>query len=233
MDETAFPILLVDLAYREKVLKQEDLKRYWPMVQRAAGFLVRNGPVTAQDRWEEDPGVNAITLAIAIAALVEGSKFLGEEARRFALLLADNWNARLEDWTYVQGTVLARRLGVSGYYIRTAPVDALVHEGAQSEHILIKNRACDPDLPADEQLSTDFLQLVRFGLRQADDPHIRDSLKAVDQLLTRPRPAAGESQTDAPRWRNARRGVGVSKGRVHRAEAGARRRPRLQPLSRA
>ncbi len=70
-------------------------------------------------------------------------------------------------------TTLARRLGVAGYYIRTAPADALVQDGAQAEHVFIKNRALDPDLPADEQIGTDFLQLVRYGLRQPDDPLIR------------------------------------------------------------
>jgi glucoamylase len=41
----------------------------------------------------------------------------------------------------------------------------------------------DPDLPASAQVTTDFLQLVRYGLRSADDPHIRDSLKIIDGLL--------------------------------------------------
>ena len=56
MDETALPILLVDLAYREKALAEADLVRFWPMVRQAAGYLARNGPVSPQDRWEEDPG---------------------------------------------------------------------------------------------------------------------------------------------------------------------------------
>ncbi|HBV21858.1 MAG TPA: glycosyl hydrolase, partial [Nitrosomonas sp.] len=112
-----------------------------------------------------------------------GSTFLDGEAKEFALLLADNWNARLEEWTLVTDTSLARKLGVAGYYIRIAPDDVLVHEGTQSEHILIKNRACDPGLPADEQIATDFLQLVRYGLRRADDFRIIDSLKVVDRLL--------------------------------------------------
>jgi len=33
----------------------------------------------------------------------------------------------------------------------------------------IKNLTRDPGLPAQEQIGTDFLQLVRFGLRRADD----------------------------------------------------------------
>ena len=144
---------------------------------------MRNGPVTQQDRWEEDPGVNTFTLAIAIAALVEGSRFLDDGSRDFALSLADCWNAHLEDWCYVEGSDMASRLGIGGYYIRTAPPDVLVHEGVFSEHVLIKNRVQDPDLPADEQIATDFLQLVRFGLRRAGDAAVTDTLAAVDALL--------------------------------------------------
>ena len=46
MDETALPILLVDLAYREGVLDISERGALWPMVRRAAAFLVRNGPVS-------------------------------------------------------------------------------------------------------------------------------------------------------------------------------------------
>jgi len=180
LDEVAFPVLLA-AALRERGELGDVPAR--DMVRRALRFIAREGPTTSQDRWEEDAGINAFTLAVAIAALVEGSAFLDGEAKEFALRLADNWNARLEDWAFVRDTPLARKLGVPGYYIRTAPADVLVQDGTQSEVVPMKNRACDPDLPANEQISTDFLQLVRFGLRRADDPHIVASVTAVDRLL--------------------------------------------------
>ena len=186
LDETAFPVLLASALQARGALDGIAVK---DMVRRALRFIAREGPATAQDRWEEDPGINTFTLAIAIAALVEGSGFLEGEARQFALLLADFWNAQLERWTYVKDTPLARRLGVGGYFIRTAPADALVHDGAGSEHIVIKNLAHDPDLRADEQIATDFLQLVRYGLRSPQDPFILDSLKAADALLKTDTPA--------------------------------------------
>jgi glucoamylase len=46
MDETAFPILLVDALRREAPKEAGDLRRWWKLVHRAAGFLARNGPVT-------------------------------------------------------------------------------------------------------------------------------------------------------------------------------------------
>ena len=186
LDETAFPVLLAGmLADRDQLagIPVAD------MVRRALAFIAAHGPVTNQDRWEEDAGINTFTLAIMIAALVEGSQFLDEPDRGFALMLADNWNARIEDWTWAAGTDLAKRLGVEGYYLRSAPADVLVQEGAKAEELLIKNRTYENQLPADEQIATDFLQLVRFGLRSADDPRILESIRAADQLLRTDTPA--------------------------------------------
>lgn len=180
LDEVAFPILLA-AALRDRGELDDIPAR--DAVIRALRFIAREGPATSQDRWEEDAGLNTFTLAVVIAALVEGSQFLDGEAKEFALRLADCWNAHLEDWAFVRNTSLAGRLGVDGYYIRTTPADALVKDGTQSEHMPIKNRGNDPNLPADEQISTDFLQLVRYGLRNANDPFIVDSVMTVDRLL--------------------------------------------------
>jgi hypothetical protein len=49
LDECAFPILLVDLLLREKMLEPSDADRFTEMVFAAAGFIVRNGPATRQD----------------------------------------------------------------------------------------------------------------------------------------------------------------------------------------
>ena len=180
LDEAAFPVLLTSALHVRDAL---DAVPVADMVRRAVGFIAREGPSTGQDRWEEDAGINLFTLAVAIAALVEGADFLDGEARDFALRLADSWNAHIEDWTFVEDTQLARQLKVDGYYIRTAPADALTRDQAQLETVQIKNLADDPDLPANAQISTDFLQLVRCGLRGPDDPAVLDSLKVVDQVL--------------------------------------------------
>ena len=180
LDETAFPVALAGALATKDQLSDIPVRR---MVRRALSFIAAHGPVSSQDRWEEDAGINTFTLAVMIAALVEGAQFLDEPDRSFALMLADTWNARIEDWTWVSGTHLAEKLGVEGYYIRAAPSDVLVHEGAKSEELLIKNHTYDNHLPADEQISTDFLQLVRYGLRKPDDTCILESIRAVDLIL--------------------------------------------------
>jgi glucoamylase len=180
LDETAFPVLLASaLAERDALgpVIVED------MIRRALRFIAREGPVTCQDRWEEDTGINTFTVAVAIAALVEGSRFLQDREAECALMLADSWNARLEDWAWAEGTALARALGVAGYYMRTAPKDVLTHEGAKHEALLIKNRAQSLAPAADEQLAIDCLQLARFGLRSTGDPTMVASVQAIDALL--------------------------------------------------
>ena len=180
LDETAFPVLLVSALAERDALAGIAVGA---MVRRALGFLAREGPVTGQDRWEEDAGVNTFTVAVAIAALVEGSRFLDGRAAECALMLADTWNARLEDWTWASNSTLAGWLGVPGYYMRSAPADVLIHDGAKNEALLVKNRARELKPAADEQLAIDCLQLARFGLRAFDDPKMAASVQAIDALL--------------------------------------------------
>ena len=180
LDETAFPVLLAAALHERGALDGIEVR---DMVHRALSFIAMTGPATAQDRWEENTGVNAFTLAVCIGALVSGSVFLSPQARDWALELADFWNQNVERWTAVTAGPLCAVLGVSGYFVRTAPVRVLLDHEALHDRLPIRNRNDLSDLPADEQVGTDFLQLVRFGLRAPDDPLVRDSLVVIDRLL--------------------------------------------------
>lgn len=188
LDETALPILLVDLARREKALDGDDLARLWPMVRRAAGFIICSGPVTPQDRWEEDPGYSPFTLAAAIAALLVAGD-LAEEAREPSVATylretADAWNASVERWTYARGTELSRACGVEGYYVRVAPPEAPGAASPLEGFVPIKNQPPGSSAtPAAQIVSPDALALVRFGLRAADDPRIRATVEVIDRVL--------------------------------------------------
>ena len=188
MDETAFPILLVDLARREMALDTGDLNTLWPMVKRAASFLLRNGPVTQQDRWEEDAGYSPFTLAVEIAALLvaadlaETNNEIGAAA--YLRETADTWNANVERWVYVTGTTLAGHIGVDGYYVRIAPPEASDTASPEAGFVAIKNRPPGQSAePAIHIVSPDALALVRFGLRAADDPCILNTVQVIDALL--------------------------------------------------
>ena len=181
LDETAFPVLLAVALEERGALDGTEVA---DMIRRALAFLVRNGPASDQDRWEEDAGLNTFTLAVCISALVAGARYLPADGRELALAFADYWNARLEDWTAVRGTPLARLYGVPGYYVRVAPATALADDRTPPDGVVpIRNLAQDPNLPASAQVGVDFLQLVRFGLRRADDPLVTASVKVADALL--------------------------------------------------
>src|SRR5579883_113203 len=188
MDEAAFPILLFDVLRREASKEITDLKRWWIMVKRAASFLVRNGPVTLQDRWEEDAGYSPFTLAVEIAGLLAAADLadaVSEPAiANYLRETADTWNENIERWTYATGTDVAHEVGVDGYYVRISPPDS---DGAASPlqgFVPIKNRPPGQSSEsAIHMISPDALALVRFGLRAADDPRILSTIKVIDRYL--------------------------------------------------
>jgi glucoamylase len=67
--------------------------------------------------------------------------------------------------------------------VREAPPTIVAQADDLCRALPIKNRGEDPNLSAGEQVALDFLQLVRLGLRRADDPLIRDSVRLADALL--------------------------------------------------
>lgn len=189
LDETAFPILFAELLRREGELK--DIEP-WPMMRKAASFLVRHGPVTEQDRWEEDGGFSPFTLAVVIAALLvaaDCADLVGDPVTAAILRdTADAWNDNIERWTYVTGTEFARLAGVTGYYTRIAPPESAesIGDALPAGYVPIRNRPAGADRTRYENLvSPDALALVRFGLRDANDERMINTVRVIDSLLCR------------------------------------------------
>lgn len=187
MDEASLPILLVDLAWREKMLDEAERAALYTMVRHSAGYIVRNGPVTQQDRWEEDPGYSPFTVSAEIAALLVAAEMADEHGEpceaRFLRETADLWYTELDDWMYARDTTLARRVGVEGYYVRIAP-DTPDAVKPVKGYVVVKNRPADQALEqAGDLVSPDALALVRFGLRDANDPRIVNTVKVLDAVL--------------------------------------------------
>lgn len=188
MDETALPILLVGLAAREGVIDTESRNAFWPMVRRAAVFLTRNGPVSPQDRWEEQPGYAPFTVATEIAALLVAADLADAAsntvAAEYLRETADAWNASIERWLYVERTELAQLHGVDGYYVRVAQPDQADAASPCQGFVPIKNRPPDQVTgTAALIVSLDALAFVRFGLRAPDDPRILSTVKVIDATL--------------------------------------------------
>ncbi|MEP7200270.1 MAG: glycoside hydrolase family 15 protein [Chloroflexota bacterium] len=187
LDEVAFPVLLAWRLHTQNALRDFDP---YPMVMRAAAFLIRNGPATAQERWEENSGYSPSTLATNIAALTCAASFArlhGDVGTAtFIQEYADFLESHVEQWTVTtDGTLLA---GIKRHYIRIHPVDvndAQPEENPNHGILRIANRTPGTvlDFPAQEIVDAGFLELVRYGIRKAGDPLIEDSLQVIDALL--------------------------------------------------
>jgi glucoamylase len=180
LDEAAFPVLLASRLEEKDWLGGIEV---CDMVRRALSYLALCGPSTDQDRWEETPGINTCTIAVAISAFVCGAHFLPEEERHAALLLADDWNARIEEWCTAGDTELSRQYGIGRYYVRAAPLRVVEDASAIHDPVPVRNHDGMFEVDASTLISTDPLQLVRYGLRLADDPMMRDTVTLIDAML--------------------------------------------------
>ena len=186
LDQVALPIILAYTLHCEEGLHQFDP---YPMVERAASFLIEQGPATEQERWEEASGYSPSTLATSIAALICAARFahMREEPETAAFLedYADFLEDHLEAWTVTtEGTLLE---GVPRHYIRVLPADMddpTPCEDPNKATLYIINRPQDDQaFPAKDVVDGGFLELVRYGIRSPHDPLIVDSLKVLDATL--------------------------------------------------
>lgn len=188
MGETALPVLLYDLIVRDASPDQALADEIWPMIRSAASFIVRKGPSSLEDRWEDVHGFTPYTISALVAALLAASSLACRQgdsrAARYLQETADNWCDNIEYWTYVKDTPLSRRVGVAGYYVRVAPTGR--HGEAEKRGGLIKlwyEPITKHFAPAESIVSPDALAYVRFGLRAADDPRVVDTVKVIDAEL--------------------------------------------------
>ena len=192
LDEVAFPILLAWRLWKANGLGELDI---FPFVERAVGCLVRQAPITQQERWEENSGYSPSTLAAVITALICAAEMMrARESNELATFLeefADWIEGHLEDWTVTNDGIL--HPDVKRHYMRIRPPECgetYAHEGCGNEVLELSNRPPGTryQFEAREIIDAGFLELVRYGVRRADDPLIIDSLKVVDAVLKRDLP---------------------------------------------
>jgi glucoamylase len=170
LDQVAFPLVL---AYQ---LQRTDRATWLRHIKPAADFILRRGPATEQERWEEKNGYSPATIAAEIAGLVCAARIAsinGDElTAKLYLGVADTWTQSIERWTATKG-----RQGDGHYYLRISANDD-PDDGAKLE-INSSNRVVDERA----LLDAGFLELVRLGIKDANDPLIKESLALVDQLI--------------------------------------------------
>ncbi|HEY0784500.1 MAG TPA: glycoside hydrolase family 15 protein, partial [Acidobacteriaceae bacterium] len=210
LDEVAFPIMLAWRLWKICGLDKFDV---FTFTARAAGFLVRHAPVTQQERWEEAAGYSPSTLAAVIAGLICAADLSrAHGATELGVFLeehADWLQSHLEDWTVTSDGVLDPE--VKRHYMRVRPPECgepYAQADCEAGMLRLNNRGPGEQSLFEARLIVDagFLELVRYGVRRADDPVIVDSLKVVDRIL----------KVDAPQgpcWRRYNHdGYGERKG---------------------
>ena len=187
LDEVAFPILLARKLQQEEALSNFDI---YPMILRSAEYLIRQGPATQEERWEENSGYSPSTLAAMIAALICAACIArehgDENTARFIEEYADFLECHIEAWTVTtEGTLVP---DIKQHYIRITPADPSSPRPNEdpdrgtvyiTSHPPGENNGFAPK----EIVDGGFLQLVRYGIRAADDPIIVDSVKVIDRVL--------------------------------------------------
>jgi glucoamylase len=189
LDEVAFPLILAWRLWKADALGELKL---FPFVERAAGYLVRHAPITHQERWEENAGYSPSTLAAVIGGLICAAEISRAhdslELAEFLEEFADWIEGHLEDWTVTNNGVLHPQ--IKRHYMRVRPPEsgeAYACEDCGTEMIHINNRppGTRTEFEAREIIDGGFLELVRYGVRRADDPLIVDSLIVADAVLKR------------------------------------------------
>jgi glucoamylase len=205
LDEVADPIIL---AYQ---LGRKDATTWSQHVKPAADFIMNfaplNGhpaPYTPQERWEEQSGYSPACIASEIAALVcaaDIGQANGDAAfAQRCLDKADSWQSQVEKWTATGNGPYS----ASPYYLRLTkdgdPNAGTTYNLANGGPGAIDQRkVVDPS----------FLELVRLGVKPADDEVIINSVKVVDAVLSIMTPGGrfwhrytddgfGETSTGAP-----------------------------------
>ena len=193
LDQTAMPIMLGWKLWQAGVLTDaEATKWYQQMLKPAADFLITGGqvkldwndtqinpPSTQQERWEEQAGYSPSTTAAVIAGLVAASELatLAKDPNSAVYL---NAARKLESEL---STTMVTNTGefaqndngeTKPFYLRISP-----NGTPNTADKLLDNNG---KTGIDQRLILDagFLELVRYGVKNAQDPIIQNSVMLVD-----------------------------------------------------
>jgi glucoamylase len=176
LDEVALPIVL---AWQ---LGRTDADLYTNHIKKAAEFLVnfqgdQHSPWTPQERWENQSGYSPGTIASEIAGLVCAADIARKNgdmaaANRY-LHTADDWQKRVDGWTATTNGPYSPR----PYYLR------LTKDGNPNAGTAYNIGDSGPTVDQRKVVDPSYLELVRLGVKSANDPVVRNTVAVVDQQL--------------------------------------------------
>jgi glucoamylase len=171
LDEDALPIVLAWWLGRRGAAD-------WVHVRAAAEHIVKTGPRTPQERWENQDGYSPNTIAAEIAGLICAAAIARNngadaDAARYEAT-ADDWRAKVDGWTATS----TGPYSPDAYYLR------LTKTGDPNSGTTY-NPGDNHPVAEDERLIVDqsFLGLVLWGVKPYDDPTVKNSLAVGDKVL--------------------------------------------------
>jgi glucoamylase len=184
MDQVSLPVVL---AWSLKRTGATD----WSHVERAADYVVANGPSSDNERWENQSGWSPNTIATEIAGLVCAADIAAKngDAARAATYraTADDWQQKIESWTATSNGPYSPR----PYYLRVTKPEspgAGPNPNAGTRYELGDNFIRNGDKTVDQREIVDnsFLGLVLFGVKKWNDQTVLNSLLVGDQTSAYP-----------------------------------------------
>ncbi|MEM5552657.1 glycoside hydrolase family 15 protein [Pseudoalteromonas neustonica] len=192
LDQTAMPIMLAWKLHQADVLTDAELTGwYGRMLKPAADFLVDGGrakilwndmqitpPATQQERWEEQEGYSPSTTAAVVAGLITAADIAtlagdDQNAKRY-LETAKKYNSGIESMMFTTAGNLESINSDGEYFIRIGQ-----DKDANSNTKINANNGRE-GFNKKQILDGGFLELVRYGVRDALAPSIVKTLPEYD-----------------------------------------------------
>lgn len=192
LDQTAMPIMLGWKLWNNKVLSDAQLVAWYnKMLKPAADFLVKGGtvnidwnntkitpPMTQQERWEEQSGHSPSTTAAIItglAAAADIAKLAGDSAGATLYeKTAASYAGAIEKLMFTTKGAFTEGDDNGRYFVR------INKDKAVNANEKLADNNGKPGVDKKSIVDGGFLELVRYGVRSANDEAILDSLVEYD-----------------------------------------------------
>jgi glucoamylase len=174
MDQVSLPIVLAWWLGRTDATD-------WTHVEKAADYVVANGPRTPNERWENQDGYSPNTIATEIAGLVCAADIARRNGHADKADVyertADAWQQGVESWTATTNGPYAPK----PYYLR-------ITKDAQPDNAFMYTLGDNFPRPVDQREIVDnsFLGLTLFGVKRWNDRTVRNSLEVGDRTSAYP-----------------------------------------------
>lgn len=187
-DQVGLPVALTARLVEMGAVKYVDFR---DMVTRAMNYMIKRGPVTDQERWEENGGMSPNSLAGGVEGLLSAGwleeKFGDMQRALYYRGIAEDWQKNLKTWGLIQGGVYG-----DNYFARMEQ-GGDISQWDPTKHRMMKINNKGPGMQdqfrEDSILDGGFVQWILAGLMNPMDGAFTKTLQLVDKVIRKKTPA--------------------------------------------